>query len=298
MTIRASETWFRSGAGRCAATVRLPRSDGPHPGVVIAHGFACHRHMRLTPFVDALVDAGVAVLTFDPRHLGESEGEPRRLVDPERMVEDTHAAVAHLRSWPGAGEAVGLLGISLGGGLAMQVAIEDPSVAALAHLVGYTRSAMERSAAETAALVALVQADLEADGDEPVTIAVCGWPGQAAVIPTYDAMYGFDLLNESGDEVNRTPARSLVGLATFAPGDRASELECPVLYYACEDDVVTPFAATADAIDATAHHEIVTYRGSHFDVFAGERRDHAAGTVAVFLARTLGARQPAAPARR
>ena len=243
--------------------------------------------MRLGRYVDALVARGLAVLTYDPRCLGESDGSPRQVIDPGRLVEDALAAVGHLRARPDVA-VVGLLGLSLGGGVAMQAAVEDPDVRALAHVVGYTRPALARSEAATEALAAAALDDVAAaERGESVVVPICGWPGETAVIATYDAMYGMALLDESGEERNEVAARSLLPLSTFAPADRASSLRCPVLYYACENDVVTPYDPTVP--EATASCEVVMYRGSHFDVFHGARGRHAATTVARFLASSLGA---------
>jgi len=39
-------------------------------------------------------------MTYDPRHVGESGGEPRHLVDPDRLIDDATAAMRALRSDP------------------------------------------------------------------------------------------------------------------------------------------------------------------------------------------------------
>ena len=119
------ELSFTSGGARCAATLSLPATEGPHPGALIVHGFACDRHMRLEPYVTALTERGVAVLTMDPRHVGQSEGMPRDLVDPERLVEDALAALALLREQPQVTDEVALIGFSFGGGVALEAAARD-----------------------------------------------------------------------------------------------------------------------------------------------------------------------------
>jgi dienelactone hydrolase len=59
-----------------AATLTLPPGRGPHPAAVWVHGAG--EATRLTyqgaPLVRALVDAGIAVLSYDKRGVGESEG--------------------------------------------------------------------------------------------------------------------------------------------------------------------------------------------------------------------------------
>jgi len=74
--------------------------------------------MRLEPVRcrAALVAGGFAVMTYDPRHVGESGGEPRHLVDVDRLIDDATAAMRALRSDPGTAEFVALLSFSFGGG--------------------------------------------------------------------------------------------------------------------------------------------------------------------------------------
>lgn len=51
------------------------------PCLVMAHGFASTYHMSLMVTARAYREAGFAVLAFDHRSTGESDGEPRSQVD-------------------------------------------------------------------------------------------------------------------------------------------------------------------------------------------------------------------------
>ena len=72
-------------------------------------------------------------------------------------------------------------------------------------------------------------ADLDAErtGASPVMIPVCGPSGAVAVLTGPDALAGRDLLDPFGASLNETPTRSLVGLAAFAPAERAIGIGCP-----------------------------------------------------------------------
>jgi dienelactone hydrolase len=66
---------FTCTGATLAATLTLPPGPGPHPAAVWVHGAG--EATRLTyqaPLVRALVAAGVAVLSYDKRGVGESEG--------------------------------------------------------------------------------------------------------------------------------------------------------------------------------------------------------------------------------
>ena len=86
---------FKSGGLRCAASLFRP-TDMPGvlaPCVVMAHGFTGTRD-QLTCYAEAFARAGLAVLTFDYRHFGESEGSPRQIVDIGKQMEDWRSAIA------------------------------------------------------------------------------------------------------------------------------------------------------------------------------------------------------------
>jgi pimeloyl-ACP methyl ester carboxylesterase len=68
---------FTCMGSELAGTLAVPPGDGPYPAAVWVHGSG--EAGRLTysgaPLVQALVDDGVAVLSYDKRGVGESEGE-------------------------------------------------------------------------------------------------------------------------------------------------------------------------------------------------------------------------------
>jgi pimeloyl-ACP methyl ester carboxylesterase len=58
-----------------AGTLTLPPGAGPHPAIVFVHGSGeAGRYTWKAPFVRAFVRGGVAVLSYDKRGVGESEG--------------------------------------------------------------------------------------------------------------------------------------------------------------------------------------------------------------------------------
>jgi pimeloyl-ACP methyl ester carboxylesterase len=67
---------FTCAGATLAATLTLPLGPGPHPAAVWVHGAgeASRLTYRGAPLVRALVGAGVAVLSYDKRGVGESEG--------------------------------------------------------------------------------------------------------------------------------------------------------------------------------------------------------------------------------
>ena len=62
-----------------------------------AHGIAGQKDMGLEPFAELFASKGMAVLLFDYRNFGGSEGEPRNWVSPKRHLQDWDAALDYVR---------------------------------------------------------------------------------------------------------------------------------------------------------------------------------------------------------
>ena len=54
----------------------------PSPTIVMAHGFSAVKEMYLDSYAEVFAQAGLAVLVFDNRNFGASDGEPRQEIDP------------------------------------------------------------------------------------------------------------------------------------------------------------------------------------------------------------------------
>ena len=74
-----------AGAVHSAATGRsgspLRAKATPPPVIVMGHGLGSVRTMRLDAYAERFAAAGYACLLFDYRHFGDSDGQPRQLLD-------------------------------------------------------------------------------------------------------------------------------------------------------------------------------------------------------------------------
>ncbi len=144
--------WLENQGQRIASMLHIPSGAGPHPGVLMLHGFTGDKvgnHYLFVKTARALARAGFAVLRFDFRGSGESEGRFQDVTVPGE-IED---ALTVFR-WFARHEAVdedrlAVLGLSLGGCVAAHVAGKDPRVRALvlwsavADLRGLSQSMMK-----------------------------------------------------------------------------------------------------------------------------------------------------------
>jgi predicted acyl esterase len=75
------------------AWVYQPDGHGPHPAVVMAHGFAGVKAGGLEPFAERFCREGFTAVAFDYRHWGGSSGEPREVTSIQRQREDYRTAI-------------------------------------------------------------------------------------------------------------------------------------------------------------------------------------------------------------
>jgi pimeloyl-ACP methyl ester carboxylesterase len=143
---REEEVRFVHGGTRLAGTLRLPKAPGPHPAIVLVHGSGAQGRGGLLPFVAPLLADGYAVLGYDKRGAGASEGD-WRAASFEDLAGDALAAVSFLRSRPEIDPgAVGLLGASQGGWVAPLAASRSAEVAFVVSVSGPGVSPAEETA--------------------------------------------------------------------------------------------------------------------------------------------------------
>ena len=127
---------FRSDGLTLVGDLRA-QPGGRRPGLVFTGPFTGTRDQVTGTYAAALAEAGYATLAFDHRSFGESGGLPRRDEDPQGKLRDLAAAVSFLRRHRQVDpDAIGAVGICLGGGYALRFAAFDPRVKAFAGIAG------------------------------------------------------------------------------------------------------------------------------------------------------------------
>jgi fermentation-respiration switch protein FrsA (DUF1100 family) len=120
---------FFSQSDVVRGTLVLPEGRGPYPIVIMGGGWCYVKEIVLPHYAEALLAAGVAVLMFDYRHLGESEGAPRQHIDPWRQIEDYRNAITFAAALPDIdADRIGIWGISYAGGHVLIAAALDSRV--------------------------------------------------------------------------------------------------------------------------------------------------------------------------
>lgn len=145
----ATDVRFQSGCLTLAGTLYQPIGGGPHPTMVFLHGSGEAPRLGFGGgwITTPLVEAGIAVMTYDKRGVGESEGRccPDEDDDFETLTGDGLAAIDALGTRSDVGP-VGLLGVSQGGWVIPKLVDRSPDVAYTVIFSGTTVSVGEEIA--------------------------------------------------------------------------------------------------------------------------------------------------------
>lgn len=273
------EQSFISQGVSCAARVYRPKAvDSSPPVIVMAHGFGSVRALRLYAYAERFAAEGYAVVVFDYRNFGDSDGEPRQLLDVGSQHEDWRAALAFARTLDGVESArVVAWGTSFGGGHALTLAGSGESLAAVIAQVPHVSGPAAVRATGLAASARLASSAIRDQlagllGRPPVYVPIVARPGNKAIMSTPDAVPGLErLLEDSGTPqgVYREDVAARIGLKIgfYSPIKRVASIDCPVLIQIAADDAITPRRVAKKAAskirDATVH----VYECGHFDPY-------------------------------
>ncbi|MEU2318949.1 alpha/beta hydrolase [Streptomyces althioticus] len=278
-TFTTSEEWFDSGGTKCAARVYRPTAtDQPSPVVVMAHGFGAVRALRLYAYAERFAAAGYAVVVFDYRSFGESEGEPRQVLDIAMQHEDWRAALRFARSLEGIDHTrVVAWGTSFSGGHVITVAGRgEPLAAVIAQVPHVSGPAAVRSTGLRAALRVGVPGIRDAIaswlGREPVYVDSVNLPGRTGMMTSPDAYPGMHaLFRESGLKEDTYPrtvaARIALKIGFYSPRRWAGNITCPALVQIVAQDAITPKRVAERAAGKMRHSTVRVYEGGHFDPY-------------------------------
>ena len=295
--IGTEELRFRSDGQECAAT--LYRADTTEvdesPCIVMGNGFSLTRHDGMPRFAERFADRGMAALTFDFRHLGDSGGEPRQLIDYQRQRADLAAAVSYARTLDGIdGDRVAAWGFSFGGGHVLPVAARDDRLAAAVSMFPFLdgRAAVQVYGVRTSVrlIAAAVRAGL---GRRPIRMSVTGPPGTRAMLTKPEAEPGFEAIcAEDGPWRNEFLARPSQPVAKVRPVRDAPRVGCPLLFCLGSEDTIVPLGSIERAAERAPHGELRRYEIAHFDAFV-DAFDEVVGDQLAFLEDHL---EPSTPA--
>jgi pimeloyl-ACP methyl ester carboxylesterase len=252
------------------------------------------RTMRLDAYAERFSGAGYACLVFDYRNFGDSEGEPRQLLDVDMQLADWAAAVAHAPTIAGIDPGrIGLWGTSFGGGHVIATAARLSGIAAAVAQCPFTDSIASLRAMNpltAARITARAARDLVGSrlGRDPVMVPTAGRPGDVALMTAPDAYPGYLRLVPEGVELrNEVAARIGLTITTYRPGRLTAKITCPILFCVCETDSVAPAAPTLRYAAKAPRGEVRTYPEGHFAIYVDDAFERVVADQLAFLDKHL-----------
>lgn len=273
----------------------LPKGIAPTAGVVMSHGFTATKEMGLAGFAEVFAQAGIAVLAYDHRALGASEGEPRSCVDAWVQSRDMLAAIAWLAVRPEVdSQRIGLWGTSFSGGEALVVGAIDPAVRAVVAVVTVAGDPAAPEVGKAEGLAALADRvrsarvpsalrDVrtvipEEDSDDP------GLMGVSESIDWFRA----ESVKSEGRWRNHVLLPADPGPVVFNPAVAVPHLNGPALFIVASGDrLAEAEAAKTAAMLAPEGSELLVIDGHHFTLYSGAPLAQSATAARDFFLRAL-----------
>lgn len=288
---------FTSGGETCAAWLHLPDAAGePAPCVVMAHGFGGTRADAIPSFAERFVDAGLAALVFDYRHFGDSDGEPRQLIDIGLQLEDWTAAIACARTRPEVDETrIALWGSSFSGGHVVPTAVRDGHVRAVISQGPFADGPKQIASLSLATNAKITSHALRDQiralfGRPPHYVPVIGPPGSDAILQSPESEPGYlAIIGEGSRWRNECTPRVMLRVGRYRPFRLGSRLRSPWLVCIADRDDLTPPKAARDLAQA-AGAEVRGYDLGHFDIYRDAGFEQIVRDQVSFLERNLAER--------
>ncbi|MCU1503785.1 MAG: peptidase [Ilumatobacteraceae bacterium] len=265
--------------------------DEALPVVVMAHGFSAVKEMYLDAYAQRFLSSGLAVLVYDNRNFGSSDGEPRQEIDPWAQVRDYRHAITYVSQLAGIrADRIGIWGSSYSGGHVLVVGAIDRRVRAVVAqvpLVSGWRNVLRLVRADRVAQYrSMFDADREgrAAGKEPQMVpVVTDDPLGAAALPTPDSFAWF---TTTGRQLapswrNEVTLRSVEMLTEYEPGTYIERISpTPLLMVVGAADHLTVVDEALGAYNqAREPKRLVLLPGGHFDAYTTDFETSSAAAV-------------------
>jgi pimeloyl-ACP methyl ester carboxylesterase len=291
---KTNETSFTSHGTRCAGWLTLPQRPGPHPILVMAHGFGANHTMALERYERHFAAAGIATFAFDYRHLGESEGLPRQQLSLRKHRQDLAAAIDFVRGLAEVDASrVALWGTSLGALHTLRVAADRPDATAVVVQCPIVHGPAALRRIGLAPMLRLGPAIAE-DAARRVLrcgnryVPIVGPPGGLAVVTVPGAEEGWgSTVDPGGSFDNRVTAASALEIGFSTAKRAARRISAPLLVCVSRRETLMDPRHAEDVARCAPRGEARVYDGGHFDIYHPPLLDELLADQTAFLTRNL-----------
>ncbi|MEA4929165.1 MAG: alpha/beta hydrolase [Candidatus Limiplasma sp.] len=266
---------FVSQGLKCTGWFYRASSYNNLPCIIMAPGFGGVKEKGLSSYAAAFAEIGYHVLVFDYRHFGESEGEPRYILDIPKQLEDWHAAIGFARETEGVdSDRIILWGTSFSGGHVVSAAVKDGRIAAVISQVPNLDGRATAHVNSVFHILQLTYASLRdncqtALGNSPFYVKSFGNPGELAAMTAPGTVKAFQQIEPvdydfSGDAV---AGRVFLNVLFYSPGRLAGNLTIPWLVQIAQYDQTTPISPAIKAAMQAPKSRLIMYKCGHFEMY-------------------------------
>lgn len=258
--------------------------------------------MLLPDVAEWFQKGGFHALIYDPRSIGDSDGQPRNLIDPLQQAEDLSDLVTHMAAFPGV-DASGMVlwGMSFGGTVSGCAAAVDRRVKGLVMVCPIVRFFAADKRDKGLGLVmrdrqsqlrgneALAVAPFNRKGENPIGMAGSGGPGG---LEAYQFMAAVIERGGMPNFRNTISVQSYHKLAVWRPREVMRDMMAdgtPVMMVTPELDLMSPPAdqtALFDEIRGPKEFLLVKGKG-HLDLLSGDGSEEVLKAQAAFIRRAV-----------
>jgi pimeloyl-ACP methyl ester carboxylesterase len=285
------EVSFASRDVRLNGTIALPAAAGRHPGLVLIGGSGPsdrHNDGFFDALCEHLVASGIATLTYDKRGVCASTGD-WRTATVDDLAADAGAAVAtlrrHARATPGA---VGVMGHSEGGWVALRLyataRLTAPLVLNSCPAVPFVDSEVHALTAagvptDDASRAGVLLRELAAAASAGLALD----HGRRLIAGAQQERW-YAAAQASGFVLDATSWAQLKVWGEYDPADDLSVVAAPTLVVLGANDPLTPVDASASRYEVTARvarrrQEIAVFRGADHRLLSPTTGAFAAGYI-------------------
>lgn len=268
---------------RLKGILYLPDStDGKWPCIVMTHGFGGTMDFLLPKYADRFTKENIAVLTFDYRFFGQSNGKPRQFYSIAKQLEDTKAGIDFARSHRNIDRnRIALWGTSASGGYGLVIASGDKNIKAIIGISpSFDVHADFRKNYKENGLGYFLRQFIHAQRDKgrsrlnmkPHYIPIVGKHGTLALHNAKGAFDGYSKM-ASGSKYfrNHVCARVIINDDRINPIDYTEKVECPALFFIGEKDNLVDIETSKNLKAKMKDNltlEILPI--NHFDIYFGD----------------------------
>lgn len=236
-------------------TFTAPKREGKYPAVIIVSGSGPQNrdgdmfgHKPYLLLADHLTQAGIAVLRFDERGVGKSEGNFTTST-LETFSSDVESAIEYLKKRRGIDTSnLGLIGHSIGGLIVPRIALNNKSVKYIVlmaapgmngdQLMLSQKAAIEKGMGFNESQVSQGQALMKGAYDIIISTELEGQQLKDSLNAFYTRKYN-NLIPQNQREalVSQITSNEITGLLRSRPSEVLSKLQCPILAMNGDKDV-------------------------------------------------------------